>query len=38
MKEKTLLEILDLCDCENVLQYMDWDENGKPIINIVTEE
>jgi hypothetical protein len=31
MKDKTLLEILDLSDCENILQTMEWDENGIPI-------
>lgn len=31
MNDKTLLEILDLSDCENVLQFLDWDENGIPI-------
>jgi hypothetical protein len=34
MEDKTLLEILDLSDCENILQNMDWDENGIPIIPI----
>jgi len=38
MKEKTLLEILDLSDCENVLQTMEWDDNGIPIINIDIKE
>lgn len=38
MGEKTLLEIIDLTDCENVLQYMDWDNNGIPIINIVIKK
>ena len=31
IKDKTLLEILDLSDCENILQTMEWDENGIPI-------
>jgi hypothetical protein len=38
MKDKTLLEILDLSDCENVLQTMEWDDNGIPIINIDIKE
>lgn len=33
MKDKTLLEIIDLTGEENILQTMDWDENGVPINN-----
>jgi hypothetical protein len=28
---KTLLEIIDLTNEENILQTMEWDENGIPI-------
>lgn len=31
MKDKTLLEILDLSDCDNILQTIEWDENGIPL-------
>ena len=33
MKDKTLLEIIDLTGEVNILQTMEWDENGLPIKN-----